>query len=471
MFKRSQRFAILPALLLCLLLTFMTACAGGPANPDPQAASSPTGSQGTSTSATSTAQANTSGNNGGGSNMPQTDTSCPGAGKARAAVMRSLTLGNHQNLVYIYNQVPQNTSTASGILRRYDLATNQKVDIATSGIHIDQAQVSQDGQWVLFLSIPDPRADSQHSALLQLVRIDGKGLQTLYCFPNQTYSGHGNVTRLPISLQWSPDQKSILISLNTNNTTSQILLLNVASGSISELFRDEQDSLYAYSVVTWLDNTHFYVVQLGTSAPTPPAVIFLVDATTATVAKPGLNNIFTTATRQSFYSFDSSPDGKKLYSSSCLLAANPFNTTVVVGAATGGARTPIFQGSPQDCVQVVRVISPGTLLILAQVATVAGNAFSNDVWTLSTTPGASYNVAGLLSVSPDDPTRYDFNETSQFPWSNVSRDGATYAVQAVNPNTSTQSILIGSLNGGSARVIASTGSGTSTVSLAGWTTM
>jgi len=112
--------------------------------------------------------------------------------------MRPLTLGSHQNLVYIYNDVPPNTSTSSGVLRRYDTATGQKVDIATSGLRIDQAQVSRDGQWVLFLSIPDPRGDSQHSAMLQLVRMDGRGLQTLFCFSNVTQT---NATRLPISLQ------------------------------------------------------------------------------------------------------------------------------------------------------------------------------------------------------------------------------------------------------------------------------
>jgi hypothetical protein len=122
-------------------------------------------------------------------------------------------------------------------------------------------------------------------------------------------------------------------------------------------------------------------------------------------------------------------------------------------------------------VQVLRVISPNKLLALAQVSTNAGNAFSNDVWTLNTTPGSNYNVVSLLSVSPSDQTRYDFNETTQFTWSNVSRDGGTYALQAVNPATNVQSIMIGSLSGGNASAIATTSPGSSTVSIAGWTTL
>jgi len=89
--------------------------------------------------------------------MPQTQTACPAPNTARAAVMRPLALGSHQNLVYIYNEVPRNTSTAFGHLRRYDATTGQKTDFTTSGIRILQGQVSSDGQWVLFLSMPDPR--------------------------------------------------------------------------------------------------------------------------------------------------------------------------------------------------------------------------------------------------------------------------------------------------------------------------
>lgn len=466
MLKRSHPSSIFLCILLCSLLMLGTACS-----------SQPGGSSGGN--ATPTAPNGTAGSSNGGTpagsapgqtvQMPQTQTSCPASGTARAAVMRPLAQGHDQALVYIYNEVPQNTSTAAGHLRRYDATTGQKADLVSSGIRIDQAQVSADGQWVLFLSIPDPRGDSQHSAMLQLVRMDGQGLQTLYCFPSQTYSGQ-NTSRLPISLQWSTDQQSILFSVNTNNSTSQIELLNVSTGALKTLFLDQNDQLYYYSVVTWLDNTHFYAIKQGLQAPTPPATVFLMNASTATVANPGMVQIFTTPTRQSYFSLDSSPDASKLYSSSCLLAASPFNTTIMTGPAMGGTRTTLFQGSPLDCVQVLRAISANKLLALAQVSTNAGNAFSNDVWTINTTPGSNYNVVSLLSVSPDDQTRYDFNETTQFTWSNVSRNGSTYALQAMNPATNVQSIMVGPLSGGNASAIATTSPGLSTVSLAGWTT-
>lgn len=472
MLKLSQRASIFSAILLCLLLTLMTACSSAPTGPGAQAASTPARSQG------STTGGGTPGNTPGGtSTMPQTETSCPAANTARAAVMRPLALGGQQTLVYVYNEVPPNTSISYGHVRRYNMATGQKVDIATSGIRIDQAQVSSDGQWVLFLSIPDPRGDSQHSAMLQLVRMDGQGLQTLYCFGNDVSANPRGYKDWPIAIQWSTDQKSILFSMYTTNETSEIFRLDVASGSLHQLFQSQRDPFHSYDVVTWLDTTNFYVLEMSINQETTPDTVFLMNAETATVADPGLVNILTIGIDpgqgMGNFSLDSSPDGTRLYSSSgsfCLLPP-PFNTTITAGPAKGGTHSTIFKGTPLDCVQTLRAIAPNRLLILAEVATNAGNAASNDVWTLDTTPGSNYTVASLLSVSPTDSTSYDFNLTSQFTWSNVSRDGSSYALQSYNPTANTQSIMIGPLSGGDAHAIATTSSGLSTVSLAGWTTM
>lgn len=467
--KYSQRVPFGAAVLLGLLLTLLTACSSIPLGSGGQPSPTPAGSKGVTATPTS--------GTGGTVAMPPTDTSCPAPNTARAAVIRPLALGSHPNLVYVYNEVPPNTSIAYGHVRRYDTVTGQKVDLATSGIRIDQAQVSNDGQWVLFLSIPDPRGDSQHSAMLQLVRMDGKGLQTLYCFGKGVAANPRGYIDWPVEIQWSTDEKSILFSVYTTSETSQIFLLDVASGSLHQLFQGQHDAFHSYDVITWLDNTHFYVRERGINQATTPDTVFLMNAKTATVAHPGLASILSIGTNpgqgMGNYSLDSSPDGAKLYVASgtfCQLPG-PFSTPITAGPAQGGARTTIFHGTPQDCVQTVRALSTTKLLVLAQVATEAGNAASSDVWTLSTTPGSNYNVVSLLSVTPSDPTLYAFNQTSQFTWSNVSRDGSFYALQAINPNAQTQSIMIGSLSGGNAQAVASTASGLSTVSLAGWTTM
>src|SRR5579863_847296 len=114
--------------------------------------------------------------------VPQTNTSCPAEFSARAAVMTPFSPGHDQNLVYIYNQPASGGSSAVSHLRRYDVATNQKTDIySTAAAQIQQAQVSADGQWVMFLAAA-PSSSTSVTAMIQIVRVDGKELQTLYCF-------------------------------------------------------------------------------------------------------------------------------------------------------------------------------------------------------------------------------------------------------------------------------------------------
>ncbi|MGZ3629576.1 MAG: hypothetical protein ACXVDN_18185 [Ktedonobacteraceae bacterium] len=55
--------------------------------------------------------------------MPSTQTSCPANGNARAAVMRPVKLGKVPTIVYVYNEVPLNTTIAYGHLKLYDVAT------------------------------------------------------------------------------------------------------------------------------------------------------------------------------------------------------------------------------------------------------------------------------------------------------------------------------------------------------------
>ncbi len=450
------------AIFLSFLLFFVSACSFQPTGSTggsgtPSASGSP-GSSATGTPVPQTVQ------------MPPTQTACPAANTARAAVMRLLVLGQFQNLVYVYNEVPQNTTTSTGYLKRYDVSNGRKAEIISSGLSIDQAQVSADGQWVLFLSIPDPRSDTQHSAMLQLVRMDGEGLQTLYCFHHMTYSNLSGSSKLPISIKWSVDQKSILVSENTNNNTSQVFVLDVATGGLRQLFLDQNDTNYAYRAATWLDTTHFYLVKEGTSGPTPPATIYLVNASVATVTSPGLTSIYTTPTRMSYYSFDSSYDGTLLYSSYCLLAASPFSTTIQVGPATGGTRHTIFQEQPSDCIQAMRAVSSSTLLLLTQVASSGAGNFSDQLWTMNL-PGDSTKSLTTLTNPNSGQNGFNFNQTSQFPWSNVSRDGGDYALQAIDPVATNQTVLVGSMKGGNPTAVAVTNPGNSSVSLAGCTTL
>jgi dipeptidyl aminopeptidase/acylaminoacyl peptidase len=62
-------------------------------------------------------------------------------------------IGSDQNLVYLSNQPAVNGSPAASQLRRYDVTTGRTTIIySTTANQIQQAQVSADGQWVLFLA-------------------------------------------------------------------------------------------------------------------------------------------------------------------------------------------------------------------------------------------------------------------------------------------------------------------------------
>src|SRR5215469_12692939 len=82
--------------------------------------------------------------------LPATQTSCPAAGTARAAVMTPFMLGGHPNIVYIVNEF-QGHNPTFGTLKRYDVATGNKTEIIKlPNTTINDAQLSADGQWIVF---------------------------------------------------------------------------------------------------------------------------------------------------------------------------------------------------------------------------------------------------------------------------------------------------------------------------------
>src|SRR6266566_9253620 len=184
MVRHDYRFTSLA--VSCCLLFLLAACAPfGSANtgptPTPGATATPTTGGATATLTTAP--------------MPATQTACPTTGTARAAVFAPLVLGSHQNIVYIFNQFG---ASGSGEIKRYDASTGKKVIIVNAPkSQIYDAQISADGQWILFITTTQVSA----AVALQLVRMDGQGLQTLYC----SYTAQFGLG----SIEWSPDQKTV----------------------------------------------------------------------------------------------------------------------------------------------------------------------------------------------------------------------------------------------------------------------
>jgi hypothetical protein len=386
--------------------------------------------------------------------MPATQTSCPAAGTARPAVMNPLVLGKHQNVVYIYNEVPPNTSTAFGHLKRYDVTTKQKTVIVTSGLAIQRAQVSADGQWVLFLSTPDPRIDSQHSALFQLVRMDGKGLQTLYC----------SAASVQVSnIQWSVNQKFIIFDTTDSKTNvSTVTLLEVATAKLrTEL--ETTNGQPNFRTVTWLDNKRVYVLRNAAQAPVE--TLYILDITKNKDIHGGdLQKVTDLVVLLTSWSLDSSFDATKLFLGECQSPENSRGSfsNIFVEPPAGGTQRMIYH-DPTRCLDTLRAVTSTTLLFT------------------DTAPGGNFGIGELWKIKPDGSgltrlfdnggahTVVELNTFTQFPWSNVSRDGKMYTLDTHNPMGGEQDLLIGLLSGGKPKVFAFTTPGL--VAIVGWTTM
>src|SRR5258708_32387685 len=78
-------------------------------------------------------------------------------------------------------------------MERCDTSTGAEIEIKKlASTRIDDAQVSDDGQWVLFTVFAAGQAQ------LRAVRMDGQGLQTLHCAAPGSHISNA---------QWSIDQK------------------------------------------------------------------------------------------------------------------------------------------------------------------------------------------------------------------------------------------------------------------------
>jgi Tol biopolymer transport system component len=354
--------------------------------------------------------------------------------------MAPLMRGSHANLVYVSNQGSADNPTSS-ILKRYDITSKSETTIlALPHTPIMEAQVSADGNWVLF------RASVENRSAIQLIRMDGQGLQTLYCSAKGVQFGAS-------SLEWSPDKKYVAFLEDGN-----VYLLTIAGGTYRVAL--SRTTTVSYAPRTWLDNTRLYLFGALPGTETPPLYnISLLDITTAEVQQvlnePALCG-----------DFDSSIDGTHLFMSECV-ASMPSKggpSSIKVLPATGGTGTTIYS-MPTYGITTLRVASADTLLFVIDNTGVGSvDTSHNGLWKMNT------DGTGLtrLTTEPADETTL-FNIYTQYFWSTVSRDGMWYAVQAVNyASSSARSawILVGPINGDTPFTLA-----TGPMRIVGWTTM
>jgi len=383
-------------------------------------------------------------------------TDCPSNGFARAPLLKPQTLGAHPTLIYTSNDVSRDGLTSTGILKRYDAVTRSISVLVASGHSISNAQVSADGQWVLFLSQGSAsKRNINIGTRLQLIHVDGFGLQTLYCVPaTTTISG----------IHWSADQRSVLLDvLDGNTNTTALRLLDMTTGALKTELQAPFGS-GAYKTISWLDHTRAYVGQ--DSGPAQPTLYLLDTAKNKDIHGGNLKKVTAFPGSGGAMHLDSSADksvdAKTLFLSYCFSNGITLTSRITAQAATGGAQHNIYRDL-QGCIKDLRTISSTQLLLVVRIP---DGGFTREVLMLANTDGSDTT---MLYKNSSVHIGLQLNRYGQLPSSNISRDGSLYAFCEQGAMMNVSRVLVGSFATG--KIITLAYSPSSTVSVAGWTKM
>lgn len=385
---------------------------------------------------------------------PPTITACPANSTGRAPVLTGMSLGNAPNLVYFVNEFKNNASTF-GTLKRYDTISGAKTEILKlPNTRINSAQLSADGQWILF------SADIAGQVKLSVVRMDGKGLQTLACAPA------GDIIRSP---QWSVDQKLIVFDESPNTGGATLYLLSVASGLLQTELTPPASGL-AYLPRTWLDNTRVLMTGYIPNSDAPAQNIYILDTALGPHQQSSTLQTFATITTPC-WNFDSSFDGKTIFYNQCT-PGNPEGSSTLASQRVGSSSASQVFSSSTLAINAVRVFDNTNAFLLATALNaaqgVSGDRSKDGLYKIAT--NGSNNVIPLVQAGNGlSPT---LNLYSQYFWSNVSRDHSLYALEesGVQGSNFRYRLLYGSMNGGAPNSIADISDGTE-LEIIGWTTL
>jgi len=371
--------------------------------------------------------------------------------------MTPFTLGTHQNIVYIVNEF-QGHNPTFGTLKRYDVTTGKKTEIIKlPNVSINDAQLSAGGQWIAFtISIGGTEK-------LQLVRMDGQELQTLYCMNS------ANDTHFFYNLQWSVNQQLMAF---VSNLSSDIYLLNVQRGSLRRVFHPKtlvSNGIEGYRMLTWLNATRLYVLTQPLDQPAD--TLSILDITRG--SDQDSRNLQQVSHSQAGFCWDndSSYDATSLFTSQCT-GGDPRGgttqgpSTITVEPAAGGSPHTIYSNSTL-AITSIRSITNNTLFYI--IGNTSGDTSKNGLWKINTDGKGNTFLTSISAGGPN--SSLSLNQFTRYPWSNFSRDNRMYALERVTAQNGnvTDTLFFGSLNGGSPTTFAAI-SGTM-LALVGWTTM
>lgn len=454
-FREMRLFTV-----FCCLLVLLAAC-GPQSPPGTSGGQTPEIPEGSTRVPTVTARQGTT------TTPVAAQTSCPPAGTARAAIMPPLQVGRHANIVYTfasfspYQYKGSTYQDVTSFLKRYDVTTGAKTVIASlPHSSIVGATISPDGQWIMFETYTDmhplsgPLSGYEYNTVLQLVRIDGQYLQTLYCG-----TGSPLALRFPTgyvgATSWSPNQKLVLFnqfSLVQSRPTGIVYLLDLTSGNL------QPEVEAGLSPSTWLDTTRAYLIAQGDGmSPARPGLLILDTSKGPHQQGTSLQTLFKTGLCQSYAT---NADTTQLFVGHCTFNNNytvSGPSTISVEPATGGTPQTIFT-SQQLAVCSLEMISSATLLLL-----VCGtpNTSQNGWWEIHT------DGSGLTRLQAS--SSYTTFAVG-YPLPVMASDGNMYTLE-IDTSGGQRSLVVGTLNGGTPKTFATTPVTDGEVEVVGWTMM
>jgi len=370
--------------------------------------------------------------------------------------MAPLALGKQDSFVYIEGKQPYAQGSSAYTLKRYTVTTRTATTIISGPESLAfGGQISADGQWVIL----NPFILGQRA--IQLVRMDGQGLQTLYCGQDSGW------------IQLSPDNKYVAFVdiAGQGQSTWTFKLLNTTTGTILTKPHDRTHVLEF--PLAWLDSTHLYVISglvLGEGSDN----LSLLDITTGTSKQVlSLPPHCIDATH--------SLDGTQLFTSRVAQCAFEWGDTdpthinrgpssIQVLSATGGPVKTIYS-TPTDAIIALRAATSTSLLLIIHNAST--DISHNGIWKMNTDGTGLTRLSSEADIIKDAVNEgvgfaWPFGWNMDQPWANASRDGAYYSIQVYNyKGNGSARLLIGSMNGGAPVTFASG----PVEALVGWTTM
>lgn len=395
-------------LFACGLLLLISACGNTPV-------SQPGKTQQTSTAPTPTSTAA----------LSLLTSSCP----VHPAAMPALPTGSHPNIVYLSERGGLQTAMRAAQLIRYDTITKSQtilLSFAQSGEEISDAQISTNGQWILFLA----GSLSESQTKVQLIRADGQMLQTLFCAPASEIG----------TIRWSPDSQHVAFAVSAPNgrvATIQVLDLTTAQ---QEVFTASNYRPYA-----WLDKTRLYIIQPQGNLLTSPQHLSLLDTSQGNTQQ--LVRFMPIASANALCgAFENSTDGTHLFTSSCTSVdgngcrgpATQGPSTLSVGPAAGGSARTIYHSQDQ-AIMALHPVSSQTLLMY--IENTSGNLSQNGLWKINADGSGLTRLTTVVGRQCDDlgyPVLYP----------QIISGDQYYALRMVDSTSLNESLLVGSLNGG-----------------------